>query len=720
MTYEKMYSRCFETLKDPLNIETEPKRIATILKTIKNGFGDVCFEWKQYREKKVRVAYYNIPCSFDIETTAGRLGSYMYFWQFNIAGYTIYGRTWYSFEILIRYLNAVFDLTKIKLICYIQNINYEYQFLRVRYKDNINRVFATKKRNIIYFQMFNIEFRDSYILFGCSLEKIGKDLKTFPFRKSHDLDYSKLRNSKTQLTQKEIKYCLLDVIVLSCAIFEKIQQHKYIYNIPLTKTGYTRKYIREFLHRDKDFQRVVKNLKLTVETYEQMRRAFAGGFSHGNAHRNGVAIKNCLSADECSEYPACELLYMYPMKYIGNYDELRKIDKQRLIDGKICYIADFTFTKIRPKQNVVDNIISYSKCKITGNFKLNNGRVICAEELCISATNVDFEMFEKFYDWETVTIKNYNVYLLGYLPKSLLIAVVELFKKKNTLKNIKQEAENYKLAKELLNSNYGAMVESVLKLFYEFDDSTGDLIISPNNFEEQIEKYNDSNKRFNFYLWGVFITSYARRDLFYIFDDMRTAGIPEKYLLSDTDSIKFEDCPEMHEILKKHNARKLELLNRTIDTMKLDEYREILNKYKLGGFEIDDKYLIFKQFGAKRYVGISSDYELHATIAGLPKKATDNFIRKYGKYKTFELFKKNVTFGCDDSCKLTHYYIDEPQTEIIDGEEMTEFSSIVLQNTSFKMTYAQEFSRFVEYLKSHDLNELILKTFDKEKISDTI
>ena len=368
LTIDKMKKRCFDGLINPINIETEPQRVLECLNDIKNDFGNVCFEWKQYRTKKVRVAYYNIPCSFDIETTRGKLASYMYMWQFNIGGFTIYGRVWESFETLQRLLHAVFDLNKIKLICYIHNINYEYQFLRCRYKENINHVFATKKRNVIYFRMFDIEYRDSYILFGSKLEKVGKDLKNFPFRKSHDLDYNILRNSKTRLTSKEIKYCLLDVIVLSCAIYEKILQHKYIYNIPLTKTGYTRKYIREYLYRDKGYQNSVKNLVLTLEQYEQMKRAFAGGFSHGNVKHNGKTVKNAISFDECSEYPSCIILYKYPMKYIGNFDKLTDYEEQRIKDGKTCYIADFTFKKIKAKPNVVDNIISYSKCQIFGKF----------------------------------------------------------------------------------------------------------------------------------------------------------------------------------------------------------------------------------------------------------------------------------------------------------------------------------------------------------------
>ena len=706
---EKLNIRMKKYLINPLSFSDDLLKIIEILKDIKNTVGIKIKEYKHHGEEVKQIIWYNIPCSFDIETTQTKHGAYMYIWQFNIFGYTIYGRTWGEFNQLTELLYRFLDLKNCHLVCYIQNISYEYQFIRMRFRHKITKVFATDRRTIIYFDFGNLHFKDSYCLFGCSLEKIGNDLQYFPYRKTKDLDYLKLRNSKTKLTKKELNYCLLDVIVLSCAIWEKILQHKKIFDIPLTKTGYVRRYLREFMFRDAGYKNIVRTLTLTENQYLQAKRAFMGGFSHGNCLYNGIPIKNVVSHDECSEYPFTELAYLFPMKFIGNkdsikYEDIPKIERQ----GKVGFIADIEIQGLKPIENICDNIISKHKCKIEGKYIENNGRLVSAGKIYLSLTNIDIWSISRFYTWDKIFIRNVNIYLLGYLPKSLLIAIIELFRDKNTLKGVKGEEQNYKLKKELLNSNYGAMVEDIIKLFLEFNE--GNLYCDSIDIEKQLEKYNNSNKRFNFYLWGVFITAYARRDLYFIFDDMKTAGVSDMYLLSDTDSIKHYDHPIIDEIIKKHNKRKYDLINKMCDTMCIpDEYRDILNKYGIGQFEVDDKYLIFKEFGAKRYCYINKDFKLGVTVAGLPKKAIKKLSAKYGKYKVFEMIEEDIIFNTEDSCKNCHSFFDFETKEIINGEEMQEETSIVILPTTFKMGYSTEFETFLESVPFLDYDYLLNK-----------
>lgn len=708
MTEKRFIHNTVHFLKHPLSMENDFLKIMDVLKDLKAQNGNICFEYKHYKNYTKRITYYNLPCTFDIETTHGTKASYMYIWQFNISGITIYGRTWDMWERLLVMLNNILNLSQHKLYCYIQNINYEYQFIRKRYKDKIGRVFATEKRKVIYFEMYNILFLDSYQLYGTNLENIAKEQLNFPYRKTHDLDYSIKRNSQTILSNKELKYCLLDVITLSCAIFNKIQQHKYIYNIPLTKTGYARRFFRELMYKDSDYTRNVKSLTIDENEYCQYKRAFSGGFSHGNYRTNGKNIYNVISLDECSEYPSCDLLYKYPKRFIENVDTMSEEDIKSLDYNKVCWVADVTFTHLKPKKDICDNILSYHKCKVEGKYLVNNGRLVYGETVYTSITNIDYESLDMFYTWDEITIKNVNIYTINYLPKSVIMGVVSLFCDKNILKGKKGYEEEYKLKKELLNSgSYGAMVEDIVKNLITFDNNTADLVYNDTDIEGQLKKYNESNKRFNYYLWGVFITSYARRDLYYIFNDMRENGISKDYQLSDTDSIKARYSNTLMKIIEKHNARKKNLLLDMCRTMKIPQDTvDILLKYKIGQFEIDNEYLVFKQYGAKRYIYIDKNYHCQFVIAGLPKKAVDDCIKKYGKYRFFQDVKKGYLWDNELSHKLTHYYIDDMQSENINGEIMTEYSSINLDETTFKLSYSSQFEEFFEYIKKNDLNRL--------------
>lgn len=699
--------RCVYYLSHPL--EVDDPTLVNILKTLADDTANKCYTTVYKDKKRVKEYYYNIPCAFDIETSRGTKGSYMYIWQFNINGYSIYGRTWSEFTTLLSLLTRVLKLNKYKLVVYIQNVSYEYQYLRLRYKDIITKVFATEPRKILYFMINdNIIFKDSYILYGCSLDKIAADLLYFPFRKTHDLDYDVPRNSETPLTHKELNYSLLDVITLSCAIWEKINQHRYIYDIPLTKTGYVRRFLRSYMHKDPAYKKLIKSLTLDANQYTQAKRAFAGGFSHGNAENNGITIYNAISKDETSDYPSQELCNLYPIKYITN---IAKLKPEKAID--ICtdekgntyfYIADFSFYGLKAKDNICDDILSFHKCRVEGDYKLNNGRIHYADKCQVSLTNIDYANFSYFYTWDRVNICNVNIYKCGYLPKGLIMAVIELFKNKSILKNVKNRDEDYRLAKSNLNANYGAMVQAIVTTLLEYDNEDGDLHIDRSyTLEEQIERYNKSPKRFNYYIWGVAITAYARDDIYSVFKAIADKGLSSDYIISDTDSIKHKYNPIIDDIIKDFNAKKRIKLLKMCEHMKIDkETVKILCDYDLGSFTYDGEYRAIKQFGAKRYIYIDKDYDLHMTIAGLPKQAANRLIAKYGKYKAFEMINKDFIFNEDVCGKLTHYYIDERTSEYIDGELMTEFSSIILKPTTFNLSYSTEFQNFLQWYRTID------------------
>ena len=262
----------------------------------------------QFVKAKEKVQYLNIPCAFDIETSSmevdGVKFATMYIWQFGVNGLTIYGRYWHEFTKFLRVLQEIFGLDHhSRLIVYVHNLAYEFQFIKNRVQWATDRngnsaVFSLKKRRPIYaLTSSGIEFRCSYFLSNCNLAYIGeKMLFKYPVQKlTGDLDYTLIRHSETPLTPEELEYCFNDVRVVMAYIQEKIEAEGSIAEIPLTNTGYVRKYTRDYCNgkfikdpeesriQSLNYHSIMKTMKISSEKeYEQLKSAFAGGFTHAN------------------------------------------------------------------------------------------------------------------------------------------------------------------------------------------------------------------------------------------------------------------------------------------------------------------------------------------------------------------------------------------------------------------------------------------------------
>ncbi len=200
------------------------------------------------RSKKIR--YFDVPSAFDIETSSfyynGSKCAIMYVWTFGLFGKIMIGRTW---DELVNVLNALARILVLsydkRLICYVHNFAYEFQWMRKWFE--WEKVFAIESRKPIYaITTTGIEFRCSYLLSGYSLESTANNLKIFNIHKLiGDLDYSLIRHSKTPLKFNEICYCVNDVKIIMADIAERMQNCGNIAKIPLTKTGYVREYCRK-------------------------------------------------------------------------------------------------------------------------------------------------------------------------------------------------------------------------------------------------------------------------------------------------------------------------------------------------------------------------------------------------------------------------------------------------------------------------------------------
>lgn len=677
-----------------------------------------------------KINYYNVPCAFDIETTSfyerDEKRAIMYVWQIGLNGYVVVGRTWDEFINLINKLVDKLNLSHSKrLVIYVHNLSYEFQFMRKWLK--FNEVFAIDSRKVAKAVTDDgIEFRCSYILTGKSLKKVGDDLNKYKIHKMvGDLNYNLIRNCNTILSKKEMMYCINDVRVVMALIQEKIETDGNIAKIPLTKTSYVRRLVRnaclfksEKTHKGntankqfKTYKSLMSDLKIDgASEYHLLKRAFQGGYTHASPfHVNDVCL-NVGSFDFTSSYPYVMLSELFPMSsgkkvnvtstYIFN-DYLKKY----------CCIFDIKFYGLKSKVNY-DYYISSSKCFEKSNVVECNGRVVSADYITTTITDIDFDIIKKHYTWDKIALGTFYIYNRGRLPFEIIDCILKLYEDKTALKGVKGSEVDYLLSKELLNSCYGMIVTDICReeQIYENDEWQEPTLL---NYDEKINDYNNDFKRFLFYPWGLYVTAYARRNLWLGVDEF---GKTYDYIYSDTDSIKCLNPVKHLHFIEKYNTLVEKKLKRAAEFYNIDFNRyqpsTIKGEKKLIGVWDNegnkDTYIAYKAFktlGAKRYMILDNKYNLSLTVSGLNKKVTVPYlIKEYGKYGAFQHFNDNLYIEKSATGKQTHTYID---TDIIGtitdyngvSAEYHEKSYIHLEESDYSLGLNQDFIDFVERIK---------------------
>lgn len=677
---------------------------------------------KKVRDNK-KIEYYNLPAGFDIEVTSFYQGeclsenkrALMYIWQFGIERYVTCGRTWEEFISFIKVLKIAMGLSaNLRLIVYVHNLPYEFQFLRKRLK--WENVFILDERKPVYARTKDgIEFRCSLKLAGGkSLANVARDLTKYKVQKMEGyLDYNQLRTPLTPLTEKEIKYCEYDIRVILSYIQEKIEQDGDITKIPLTNTGYVRQYCRkECYSRWKSYRKIMDNLTIEPSEYSQLKRAFQGGFTHANANYVNHILEKVGSHDFGSSYPAVMVTEKFPMSkgklMEGGIDEATF---KRLLLSHCC-LFDIEFFDLEPIR-YHEHPISRYKCWICENAIIDNGRVVMASHIATTITEQDFFTYLDFYTWSMFNVKNLRIYEKGYLPKKFITAILGLYGKKTTLKGVEGQEINYMISKNMINAAYGMSVTDPVRdeILYNSDDN---FTHNPANIDEAIEKYNKNIRRFLFYPWGVWITAYARANLF--------SGISEMgddYVYSDTDSIKSINTSAHNKYFEEYNLQMVQKIQRAAKYHNLDlslfSPKTANGKEKIiGVWEDEGEYEKFKTLGAKRYLTFrheSKTFEdnglkvqltepLHQiTLAGAHKAKTTAFLRK--SLRPFEEFRNNLTIDSDHSGRLTLTYIDEEtEGDIIDmygvPYHYKELSSVHMEPSEYNLSMSEEFIRYLE------------------------
>lgn len=568
----------------------------------------------------------------------------MWIWMFGIDDRVYYGRTWEEFlGLLVRIENWG---TNVKKFVFVHNLAFEFQFLRNILK--FKNVFARKSRKPLKFELedLNFEFRCTLHMTNCKLEQLSSVYKLDVEKLVGNLDYYKIRNSKTEISELEKKYCENDCLVVYKYILRELEKYKTIKNLPLTSTAHVRKEFREKIEHDYGYKhKVSRSVNVDGHVYNLLIKAFCGGYTHSNFIFTDTIVKNVVSYDFTSSYPYVLMCFRYPSS------EFRQITLHKIEELKECYayLVHIKFKNIKCKY--YNNFISQSKCERIVKGRYDNGRVIGADELEIVLTDVDLKFINDTYEFDAYEIIESYYSIYNYLPKQLIEFILEKYIAKTEYKNVKGKEVEYALQKAMFNAIYGMSVTNNIKDTVIFENETGwrEEKITNDEILEKLEKEKEDG--FLSFSYGCWCTAWARNNLL-----RNLIKLDEYVLYADTDSLKLREGFDKT-VIEEYNKEVIERIKKVSEELDID-----INKFKpkdifgkehlIGVFDHDASYNEFVSQGAKKYAYKDLENKIHITVAGVPKKGSSAL-------KDLEEFKDDFVFRFEDTGKLMLLYNDE-------------------------------------------------------------
>ena len=222
------------------------------------------------------VKYLNVAVAFDTETTSfyesyiddkgkiiKRKRACVYLWQFGFIDTVYYGRKIEDFAEFLMQIKKYFKLNnKKKMIIYVHNLAFDFQFISEYF--SVTDIFARTEYKPIYAELNEcFVFKCSYFLTNKRLKLLSEE--TTVKKLVGDLDYTLTRHHETPLTKEEMQYAENDVLILLEYISNQIKKEKDITKIPLTSTGYVRRFYLEYLQNKYNFAEYKRKYSPVIE-----------------------------------------------------------------------------------------------------------------------------------------------------------------------------------------------------------------------------------------------------------------------------------------------------------------------------------------------------------------------------------------------------------------------------------------------------------------------
>lgn len=643
--------------------------------------------------------YKNIVCCLDIETSkvcyrvdqqtiAGKLEitpryqAFMYVWMVAMDNTVLYGRTWDEFKEFVFHVKHAIHGNRI--VMYVHNLSYEFQFLSGIFDIPSESVFAISARKVVKCTIEDcVELRCSYILSNATLARWCSDLRVEHQKMVGDLDYNVIRYPWTEITETERGYMINDVLgVVECVKTVMQRDGDTLCTIPMTSTGYVRRMCRDAMYSYN--RQVVQRQMPDLELWRACREAFRGGDTHANRWYVDQILTDVKSCDRSSSYPDVICNERFPSSAFTRHtltgDHKKDLWKLKTeIRGGHAVLARVRLCNVSLRDDLNGfPYLPYDKCRSVVHAVRDNGRILSADALEITITDIDLRIIAREYNCTIMVLDMWSA-RYGLLPWPLREVVRKLYHSKTTLKGVEGKELQYQDSKAKINACYGMAAQNPVKQSIVYCDGEWSETETPEG--ELLESYN--NKAFLCYQWGVWVTAHARYQLRKM---LWAAG--HQALYCDTDSVKYIGEVDW----SKYNE---ERMTKSINS---DSYADDIKgiRHYMGVAEPDGHYKRFVTLGAKKYayedVDKTGKTHLHITIAGVSKKRGGEYLAGTGG---LEALKVGYTFPGGWGGGTEALYNDYPEiTEYTDpdtGRVMEITRNVVLLDHQYQVGRSDDY-----------------------------
>lgn len=659
-----------------------------------------------------KSGYIDIGVSFDIETTSyfsSKLEANratMYHWQFALNKTVITGRTWDEFVEFAKILDKKAKKAKAKLLILDQNLGFEFTFIKGLFKWKKDKkghpmIFAKDIRTVLYCVTGNLEFRDTLALTNMGLDKYKKNFNLDVGKLKGDLDYDLIRHSYTPLTDRELAYCINDVLVLT-DFYYKFLRPEFLEKgktIPLTSTGIVRSEVKDaFNEMSKEDQKKmryeIRKAMPNREIYLLWRTfLFRGGLTHANILAcNELMDKDFVSFDGKSMHPSQMLHHNFSWRYIRRNPEAFPEILESTKDEKHGFFGLFTFYHIRSKTyhslESKNKLVEYSKDAI-----FDNGRLCRGAKITVMLNQIDYQNYLKMYSWTKMELHYIYQSDMKPLPEYLLKTVCHYFWLKE---NCRDDVVLYNLTKRKLNGCFGMCSTGLCETDLDYDEETQTFHPS------KLARTYDELTRFLILLpqWAIEIAAYSRAQL--IDAILNGGGVDSIYY--DTDSNKVNHPEKYEAYYNEFNERMMEV-NKNLNTYGYDKEPFL----HIGCWEKEYTGVRYKVLGAKRYL-VEHDGEIQCTVAGMVKGTLEDYCED-NNLNIWDEFSNNLHLSPEYSKKKTTVYWDEPfEDDITDylgnKAHISEKSCVSIISIPFHMSMDAYFLELIRQKKEEREREV--------------